>query len=209
MQRLRRLAAAAPTPTFQYSSGTNASISRSRSTISRSATDCTRPGAQAERELGPDQRRDVVADDAVEHAARALRVVKVLVEVARVVEPVLDALLGDLVELDALHLELRALELLGDVPGDRLALAIGVGGEQERVGLLGLGLELGQDLLLALDDLVGLLEALLDVDAHLLGQVFDVALGGQDLVARPEVLLDRLGLGRRSTTTSVFAIRAF
>ncbi len=30
-------------PIFQYSSGRNASISRSRSTISRTATDCTRP----------------------------------------------------------------------------------------------------------------------------------------------------------------------
>src|SRR6185436_1910849 len=37
------LSLASPTLTFQYSSGTKASISRSRSTMSRSATDCTRP----------------------------------------------------------------------------------------------------------------------------------------------------------------------
>ncbi|AGP38520.1 hypothetical protein SCE1572_31030 [Sorangium cellulosum So0157-2] len=37
------LAAVRPTAMFQYSSGTNASTSRSRSTMRRSATDCTRP----------------------------------------------------------------------------------------------------------------------------------------------------------------------
>jgi hypothetical protein len=42
-ERLFRLSPRSPTPTFQYSSGTNASISRSRSTMSLSATDCTRP----------------------------------------------------------------------------------------------------------------------------------------------------------------------
>ena len=59
------------------------------------------------------------------------------------------------------------------MPGDGLAFAIGVGREQDVVGLLGRGLELGEDLLLALDDLVGLREVVLDVDAHLLGQVLE------------------------------------
>ena len=40
-------------------------------------------GGEPERELRPDERRHVVADDAVEHAPRALRVVEVLVELAR------------------------------------------------------------------------------------------------------------------------------
>ena len=112
-------------------------------------------------------------------------------------DAVLDALLRDLVELDALDRELAALELLREVPRDRLAFAIGVGREQDGVGVLGGRLELGEDLLLALDDLVRLGEVVLDVDAHLLGQILDVTLGGEDLVAGAEVLLDGLRLGRR------------
>ena len=37
--------------TFQYSSGTNCSISRSRSQMSFSATDCTRPALRPRRTL--------------------------------------------------------------------------------------------------------------------------------------------------------------
>ena len=86
-------------------------------------------------------------------------------------------------------------ELLGDVPGDGFTLAVGVGCEQEHIGLLRFGLELLQHLGLRLDDLVRLLEAILHVDAHLLGQIFDVALAGQHLVPGAQVLLDRLGFG--------------
>ena len=95
------------------------------------------------------------------------------------------------------------------MPGDRLAFAIGVGREQDRVRVLGGALELGQDLLLALDDLVGLLEILLDVDAHLLGQVFDVTLRGQHLVAGPRYFLIVFALAGDSTTTSVLVGPAF
>ena len=183
---------------FQYSSGTNASISRSRSTMRRERDRLHAPRRQAERELRPDERRDVVADDAIEHAASALRVVEVLVERARMIDAVLDALLRDLVELDALDLELRALDLLGEMEGDRLAFAIGVGREQDGVDLLRGGLELLEDLLLALDDDVRLGEVVGDVDGVLLlRQILDVALRREDLVPGAQVLLDGLRLGRR------------
>ena len=57
-------------------------------------------------------------------------------------------------------------ELLGDVPGDGLAFAIGVGRQQHALGPLGRALDLGEHLLLAVDDLVLGLEVVLDVDAH-------------------------------------------
>ncbi|MGC4089659.1 MAG: hypothetical protein QM756_17580 [Polyangiaceae bacterium] len=151
--------------------------------------------AQAESQLGPNQRRNVVAHDTIEHAASALRVIEVLVELTRVLEPLLDALLGDLLELDAPHFELRPTKLLRDVPGDGLTFAIRVGCEQDDVGLFGFVLELVEDLGLGLDHLIGLFEALLDVDAHALGQVFDVALTGKHLIAGTKILLDGLGLG--------------
>ena len=70
----------APTPSgrserpaiVQYSSGMNASISRSRSTMSRTATDCTRPALRCWASLLAEQRAELVADDAVEKAARFL-----------------------------------------------------------------------------------------------------------------------------------------
>ena len=72
-------------------------------------------GREAERELRPHEGRDVVADDAIEDAAGALRVVEVGVELARVGDAVIDALLRDLVELDAGDLALGALDLVRDV----------------------------------------------------------------------------------------------
>jgi len=48
----------------------------------------------------------------------------VLVELARGGDALLDAALGDLVELDALRLVGLAGELLREVPGDRLAFAM-------------------------------------------------------------------------------------
>jgi hypothetical protein len=83
------------------------------------------------------------------------------------------------------------------MPRNGLAFAVRVRGQQDIVGALGRRLELGQHLLFADDDLVGFGEPVFDVDAHLLGQVFDVPFGGEDLVAGAEVLLDGLCLGRR------------
>ena len=112
-------------------------------------------------------------------------------------DAVLDAFLRYLVELDALGGLLAREKLVGQMPGDRFTLAVGVGREQDLVGRLRGLLELLDDLLLAGNDLVRLLEPSLDVDAELLGQVLDVALGGEHLVLRPQVLLDRLGLRGR------------
>ena len=109
----------------------------------------------------------------------------------------LDPLLGDLEELDAVNRELGTLQLLHDVPRYGLAFAIGVGCEQDGVGVLGGALELGENFDLAFDDLVRLGEVVLDVDPHLLGEVFDMPLGGHDLIAGPQVFFDGLRLRRR------------
>jgi hypothetical protein len=174
--------------------------------MSRSATLCTRPAREPERELAPHERRHVVADDAVEDAAGALRVVEVLVELARVGDAVLDPLLRDLVELDALADALRLLELLGDVPRDGLALAIGVGREQDFVGALGGGLQLLEDLLLAGDDLVRLLKAVLDVDPIFLGRSLMCPFDATTSYLAPRYFLIVFAFAGDSTITSVFPI---
>ena len=58
-------------------------------------------GRQPAAHLLPEQRADLVADQAVEDAARLLRLEQVLVELLRVLERLLDRALGDLVEQHA------------------------------------------------------------------------------------------------------------
>jgi hypothetical protein len=65
-----------------------------------------------------------------------------LVELARVGDGGLDRVLGDLVEDHPLDRDL-GLERLEQVPGDGLALAVLIGGEEELVGVLEQVLELG------------------------------------------------------------------
>jgi hypothetical protein len=87
---------------------------------------------------------------------------------------------------------------LGDVPADRLALAVRVGREEQVVGGLG-RLADGVDVaLVLLDHLVAHREVVVGIDRALLRhQVAHVAVGRQHLEILPEVLVDGLGLGRR------------
>src|SRR5207244_13656920 len=77
--------------------------------------------------LVPEQRRELVADQPVEDAARLLRVEAVSVELAGLLERFEDRLLRDLVEQHAMDVLPPRAELLRNVPGDGLALAVGVG----------------------------------------------------------------------------------
>src|SRR5690606_27997861 len=106
----------------------------------------------AEGELVPEEARERVAADAVEHAPRALGLVEVRVEVPRVGDALEHALLGDLVEEDALDLGLgvRLLDDVAEMERDGLALAVGVGREQDALRLLRRRLDGLDDLGLAL-----------------------------------------------------------
>src|SRR5213083_2751187 len=76
--------------------------------------------------------------------------------------------------------------------------AVGVGRQVDVLLVLGRLLDVLEHLRLALDDVVLGREVALDVDPELrLGQVHHVADGGLHLVVPPEVLAERLGLGRR------------
>ena len=87
------------------------------------------------RQLAPQHRRQVEADEVVERAAGAVGVDQRFVDLARVAHRVLHRVLGHRVEHDAVDAlvlkEPLGLEDLVDVPGDRLALAVGVGGEDD------------------------------------------------------------------------------
>ena len=149
-------------------------------------------------DLAPEKRRELVADEAIEDAAGLLRVEAVLVELARILQRLEHGLLGDLVEEDTVHVLPAPAELLGDVPGDRLTLAVGVGREVDVLLVLRRLLDLVEHLRLALDHVVLGGEVLLDVDAELrLGQVHHVPDRRLHLVVPPQVLAERLRLGGR------------
>ena len=163
-------------------------------------------------DLAPEHRRELVAEQAVEDAARLLGVHEGRVQLTDVLQTAAHALLGDLAEGHAVHRH-RGLEGVQQVPGDGLALAVRIRGEVEGLGVLELALELGDLLLLVRVHHVVRGEAVLRVHGELaegallhvrgqvrgLGQVTDVPHGGVHhpaLAHRVEVLRDGLALGR-------------
>ena len=90
------------------------------------------------------------------------------------------------------------LEHLEHVPGDRLALAVGVGGQDQLVGAFDRPGDVVEALLGLVVDLPEHAEIVLGIDRSVLGrQVAHMAERGQHLVAGAKVFVDRLGLGRR------------
>ena len=85
-------------------------------------------------DLLPQHRRYLVAVEPVKNAAGLLGVNEVLVQVASVLQCPTDRLRRDLVEHHATHRDL-GLEHLHQVPGDGLALAVLVSGQQEFVSV--------------------------------------------------------------------------
>ena len=160
------------------------------------------PGRKPALDLAPQHRREVEAHKVVQRPACLLGIDQRAGDLARVGHRLLDGTRGDLGEhhpVQVLVLEQAALaQDLHDVPADRLALAVRVGGQVDAVGLGGgLGDRL-HVLLVLVDQVVAHPEAVLRIHRALLGhQVAHMAVGGQDLEVLAEVLVDRLGLGGR------------
>lgn len=164
---------------------------------------------QLRHDLLPQDRRDLVAVEAVEDAAGLLRVDHALVQLARVGDGVADRVLGDLVEDHAVDGDLGLEDFL-EVPRDGLALAVLISGEEELVGFGQQLLELPDLSLLVRIHHIDRLEIVLDVHAETTdlagvlvgnlgraaGEVADVPDARLDDVSRAEVALDRLRLGR-------------
>ena len=152
-------------------------------------------GRQALADLAPAHLRHRVAVEAVDDAAALLGVDEAVVDVAALLDGVLDGAAGDLVEHHPLHRH-RRLEHLEQVPGDRLALAVLIRREVELVGVLQRPLQLGDRVLLAGVHLVLDGEVVLDVDAEALGrQVADVAHGREHGELAAQEALDGAGFG--------------
>ena len=157
---------------------------------------------QAATHFLPQQRREIEAHQVVERAARLLRVDQIERQAARLLHGGADGVARDLVEHHAMHLlavEVAALrEDLLQVPGDRLALAVGVGGEVERVGFPQRARDGIHVALVLLQHLVLHGVAVGGIDRALFRhQVAHVAVGGEHLERAAQVLLDGPGLGGR------------
>ena len=167
-------------------------------------------GRAAARQLAPEHGRQGEAHQVVERAAREVGVDQLLVQDPGMAEGLLDGALGHLVEDDAADLHaaqgLAAVQLLGDVPGDGLALAVRVGRQIEPRGALeGLG-DLLQPLVRPRVDRPDHGEAVVRQHRAVLGrQVAHVAIAGQDPEVVAQVLVDGFRLGRRFDDNDVHA----
>ena len=123
-------------------------------------------GGESVADLLPEERRHRVTDQPVDDATRLLGVHQILVDVARMLERVLDRRRRDLVERHAAELRRRDLDDVGDVPSDGLTLAVEVSRKPDVGGRLGLPPEEAHLLLRVVRDDV-LRQERLEVDAHL------------------------------------------
>ena len=148
----------------------------------------------------------MVADDPVEDPPRLLRVDLVHVDRVRVRKGVLNLALGDGVEDHPLGFGGVDPQLLGQMPRNRLALAVEVRREPDVDGLLGCPLQCGHRFLLLRQDDVGRLEVVVQVHAgHRLlrallrprREIAHMTDRGLHHVVWAEVPVDRLRLGRR------------
>ena len=113
-------------------------------------------------------------------------------------EGLVDGALGDLAEGHPANPVGAQAGVLGDVPGDRLTLAVEVGGQPHQIGASRLVGQLVQLLAPILQWLVARFEVVVDVHPEAARrQVADVAVRGQHGIAGAEVALDCLGLGGR------------
>ena len=119
-------------------------------------------------------------------------------------------LAGDLVEGDTSGLIVRQVQQMLQMPGNGLSLAVWVGGEVDGIAGGGVLFQLADQLLLAADGFIFRFKIVLDVHAQgTFRQVTQVAHAGRDLIVRPQILADGLGLGRRLHDHQMLLAHAF
>ena len=143
------------------------------------------------------QRRELVADEPVEHAARLLGVDEVVVDLARMLQSVCDGGGGNFVEFDAVFAVFELQNVL-QMPGNGFALAVRVGREVYVFRLGGLfGQALDDLLFIGIDD-VGRFEILFNVYAEaFFGQVAHMPARSVHAVLPLQIFCDRFRLRRR------------
>ena len=162
------------------------------------------------RQFPPEDRRQVEAHQIVEGAPGQVGLDQLHVDLAGCLHGLGHCRTGDGVENHPFHrLVLHNPLLLKDIqhmPGDGLAFPVRVGGQDDAVRGLGRLGDLRQPLRGLGVDLPGHGKVLVRTDRSIPGrQVADMAIAGQDLVVRPQVLVDGFGLGRALDDDEVHA----
>ena len=156
-------------------------------------------GRAGSRQLAPQYRREREPHQVVQRPAGEIGVHQFLVDFPRVFHRLGDGGLGDGVEHHPLNLgpldRLLAPQLVQDVPGDGLAFAVRVGGQDQTGGPLHRVGNVGQPLLRLGIGIPKHGEILVRLDRSVLGgEVADVPIGCQHRVAGTEILVDGLCL---------------
>ena len=148
--------------------------------------------------LFPEERAELIADDAVKHAARLLRIDQILIDRARLGDRLAHNVLRDLVERDALRLIVRDVQQIFQMPRNCLALAVRVSCEIDVLAVFRGGAQLGNDGFLSGDGVILRLKIVVNIHAHgALLQVAQMPHARLDLIVRSEIFGDRFRLGRR------------
>src|SRR5271165_1560539 len=131
-------------------------------------------GGESAADLVPQQRRNLIAHQAVKHAAGLLRVHQIAVNIVRMLECFLYRALGNFVKGDAADVDRAALlflavnaiaaKLFGEVSRDSFSLAVRVRRQVDGVRRLRQLLQSGNDLFLARDNHVLGREVVLEID---------------------------------------------
>ena len=157
------------------------------------------PGGESRANGLPEEGRDLVPDQAIQHPAGLLGLDLLHVQNTRILQRPRHGGLRDLAELhplEALRM-LRKPEVVRHMEGNRLALAIRVCRQDDGVGAPRLPLQLLQDLRLPANGDVVRLESVLDIDSQLLRrEIANMPHGGCHVESSPEVAPDRPGLRR-------------
>ena len=155
-------------------------------------------GGQAALDLAPQERRELIAHDAVQNTARLLGVDQINVNIARVLDARANRLLGDLVKGHTSGILVLELEQLLDVPRNRFSLAVRVSCEVHEIALADFAADFLNNFIFSLDRHIFRLEIVLDVNAHFLfRQIAQMSHRRLDNIVRTEILPDGLCLGRR------------
>ena len=166
-------------------------------------------GGQALADLFPEQGAELIADNAVEHAARLLRVDEILVDGTRVLDGFLHDVACDFVEGHAVCLVIRNVQQIFQMPRDGFALAVRVSREIDAAGALRGLAQVCDDVFLSLERLVLRLKIVLDIDAQrALRQIAQMAHAGLDLIVGAKIFSDGFGLrGRLHDDQILFCVR--
>ena len=172
-------------------------------------------GRARARQLAPQDRGEVEADQIVQRPAGKVGVDEFGIDLARVFHGGRNRALGDRVEHDALDDGVlfqrpALLQRFYEVPGNGFPFAVRVSRQDQRVGILeGVG-DVGNALGRLGVRFPHHLEIIVRIDRAILGgKVADMPVGGQDFIVLAQVLVDRFGLGGRLYDDKFHALSLF